>query len=80
MPALQDKLAPLLLRNARAAAACFALNALSWAHLGHFVETEAGPIRTAAVWVAACAAQTAARRALSLAPIPAPWPKLSGEL
>ena len=76
---VQDKLAPLLMRNAPAAAVCFALNALVLAHLGHFMESEAGAIRTAAIWAAACAAQTAIRRALTLAPIPAPWPKLSGD-
>ncbi|KAL3158525.1 hypothetical protein ABBQ38_010752 [Trebouxia sp. C0009 RCD-2024] len=72
----QDKLAPLLLRNAPVA--CFAINVLTWGRLGYLHEDQAGYGRTAAVFVASWAAQIAMRHALSLAPLPTPWPTLSG--
>lgn len=74
---LQDKLAPLLLRNAPVA--CFAINVLTWGRLGYLHEDQAGYGRTAAVFVASWAAQIAMRHALSLAPLPTPWPTLSGD-
>ena len=71
-------LAPVLMRNAPAAAACFAINALAWGALAHRSCYEANENRTLAVFAASCAAQSAARCVLSLAPMAAPWRMVSG--
>ncbi|KAL3158533.1 hypothetical protein ABBQ38_010759 [Trebouxia sp. C0009 RCD-2024] len=83
----QDKLAPLLLRNAPAAATCFALNAVLWQGLGHFFEKN-GPggtnilgAPTAPICEAACVAQRATSSVLSLAPLSCFfWNRISGGL
>lgn len=72
-------LAPLLMRNTPAAVACFLVNALAWGALAYRSHYEATEVRTLAVFGAACAAQTAARCALSLAPMSAPWGRVSGD-
>ena len=54
------------------------INALAWAVLAYRSRYEANEGRTLAVFAGSCAAQTAARCALSLAPMPAPWRMVSG--
>ena len=74
MPFLQDKiLVPVLLRNPPAAVACFTINALAWALLAYRSHYEASEVRILAAFGVACAAQSAARCMLSLAPMPTAW-------
>lgn len=72
-------LGPVQMRNAPAAVGCFVINALAWALLAYRSHYEANEGRALAAFGAGCAAQTAARCVLSIAPIYAPWCRLSGD-
>lgn len=80
VPVLQESmLVPVLMRSPPAAAACFTINALAWILLAYRSHNEANEGRTLAVFGAACAAQSVARCALSLPPIPGMWGRVSGD-
>ena len=77
---LQDStLASSLMKNTPAAVACFVINVLVWGGLAYRSDDKADEGRTQAVFGGSLAAQTAARRLLSLAPLPAPWGMVSGD-
>lgn len=67
------------MRNTPAAVACFVINVLYWGALAYHSADEGDMGRTQAVFGASLAPQTAARRVLALAPLPAPWGMVSGD-